>query len=142
MITFDIIPAYVNAFIFVFLAVLHVYWVAGGEWGIAGTIPTDSNGRRTFIPRKGGTLVVALGLFLFAAINLMYIGLLRVDIEQSILRYAIIGVGGLFLLRAIGDFRYIGMTKRFTRTTFAVRDKWIYIPLCLVLVLGHVLLLM
>ncbi|MGJ1432356.1 DUF3995 domain-containing protein [Sphingobacterium spiritivorum] len=142
MITFDIIPAYINAFIFVFLAVLHVYWVLGGEWGIAGTIPTDSNGRRIFVPRKGGTLFVALGLFLFAGINLMYIGFLQLDIEESLLRYAIIVVGAIFLLRAIGDFRYVGITKRFTQTTFAVRDKWIYTPLCLLLVLGHILLLL
>ena len=43
------------------------------------------------------------------------------------------GVGAVSLafgLRALGDFRYVGFSKRVRDGVFARRDTWLYSPLC------------
>jgi hypothetical protein len=40
------------------------------------------------------------------------------------------------LARAVGDFKYVGFSKRVRGTPFARLDTWIYSPLCLLLALG------
>ncbi len=43
------------------------------------------------------------------------------------------GLGGVLLLRAIGEFRYVGLFKRVRGTRFATLDTWLYTPLCAML---------
>jgi Protein of unknown function (DUF3995) len=45
-------------------------------------------------------------------------------------------LGAVFVLRALGDFRLMGFFKSVRGTRFAVRDTWLYSPLCLLLGLG------
>jgi hypothetical protein len=40
------------------------------------------------------------------------------------------------LLRAVGEFRYVGLFKRVRGTKFAVLDTFVYSPLCLLLGAG------
>jgi len=47
-------------------------------------------------------------------------------------------LGGIFGLRAVGDFRWVGFFKRERGGAFAVRDTWIYSPLCALLSAGCV----
>lgn len=120
---------YINIAIFIFLSVLHVYWAIGGRWGTKAVIPADSNGRPLFKPSGAGTVTVAIILFLFAVLDLAYI-----DTSLPVLKYlpqGILLVGILFLARAIGDFRYIGFSKRHKRGAFAKMDYIFYSPLCL-----------
>lgn len=122
---------YINIAIFIFLSVLHVYWAIGGKWGTKAVIPADGNGRPVFKPSGVGTVLVAILLFLFAVLDLAYI-----DTSLPALKYlpqGVLMVGILFLVRSIGDFRYIGFFKRHRRSAFARMDYIFYSPLCLVI---------
>jgi hypothetical protein len=44
----------------------------------------------------------------------------------------------VLLLRAVGDFHYVGFFKRIRNTRFAKMDTLIYTPLCLALAVGVV----
>lgn len=44
---------------------------------------------------------------------------------------ALAGVGILFLLRAIGERRYVGIFKRVRGTPFAKNDDRVFVPLCI-----------
>ncbi|WP_307347298.1 DUF3995 domain-containing protein [Metabacillus malikii] len=39
----------------------------------------------------------------------------------------------IFFLRAIGDFKYLGFTKKIKNTNFSKYDTALYTPLCLYL---------
>jgi hypothetical protein len=45
-------------------------------------------------------------------------------------------LAGVFLLRAVGDRKYVGFFKRVRGTAFARWDSRLYAPLCLALGLG------
>lgn len=120
-----------DALIFVALAALHVHWALGGRWGSNGVVPDRGGGskEKLFVPGKAMTLLVAAGLFAFATV-----AVLRIAVPAfEPVRYAVAAVGVVFLLRAIGERRYIGIFKRVRGTTFAKNDDRIFIPLCLFL---------
>ncbi len=39
-------------------------------------------------------------------------------------------LAGIFLLRSLGDFKYMGLLKKSTRSAFARMDTQLYVPLC------------
>ncbi len=127
----------INAFIFFLLAALHLYWAVGVGETMDATLPTDSNGRKLFRPGRMITLVVALGLMAFGLCNMVYAGWLDSNLEQKYIHCAILLIAILFLLRAIGDFRYIGITKRHKQSRFARWDTYLYTPLCFTLAITH-----
>lgn len=128
-----------NTIIFFLLAALHLYWVVGGSSGMDVTIPTDGNGRKLFRPGRGITFVVAFGLFVFGLCNMAFAGWWSIGISQVYIRYGILLIAIIFLLRAIGDFRYIGLSKRHRQSRFARWDTRLYTPLCLILAASHFL---
>ena len=103
----------------------------GGSWGYRAAIPTDGNGRKLFRPGPVATFAVALGLTLFALINILLTGLMPVVFPKDYLRVALMIIAGIFLLRAVGDFRYVGFSKQYRKTRFAEMDNRFYSPLCL-----------
>lgn len=130
----------INIVIFLSLSAIHFYWLAGGGSGLDATIPSDSNGHKLFQPGRGATLIVALGLLLFGLCNLAFAGWISVGMDHQYIRYGILLIAIIFLMRAIGDFRYIGLTKRHKQSSFARWDTKLYIPLCLALAASHFLL--
>ena len=120
------------------LSVLHVYWAFGGTWGIAAAIPV-SGGRPAFTPSRASTLLVAFGLAVAAFAVLLQGRMLRLGLPPLLVIWLNIGLGLIFLARAIGDFRLVVFFKRHHGTLFAVRDTWFYSPLCLLLALGFFL---
>jgi hypothetical protein len=140
--TIQMIGMYIHATVFTILGILHVYWACGGRWLIRHTIPTDRNGEQVFTPGRLGTSVVALGLFGFAVVNLIWMDVIHTQIDTTILRMLMTGIAILFFIRAFGDFKYVGWTRRFEASAFAKRDRTVYTPLCALLSLGHVLLIM
>ncbi len=46
------------------------------------------------------------------------------------------GLALVLLLRAVGDFRYVGFFKSVGGTRFATMDTWCYSPVCLALSIG------
>ena len=122
------------------LAGLHLAWVCGLSWGAAGAIPSSSDGQPAFRPGRLATLVVAIGLLLFAALPLLRFGLLPTDWSPRQLPHLLWVPCGIFLLRSVGDFRYCGVFRKIQDTRFAHLDKLLYTPLSLFLGLAFLFL--
>ncbi len=115
------------------LAFLHLYWLFGGSWGKGSTLPTRAkSGERLFTPGPWSTLAVAAALIIAALIVGWRGGLLALPLPAWTPRLGIWAVAAVFLLRAIGEFRYIGLFKRVRGTRFARQDTLLFTPLCLV----------
>lgn len=99
--------------IFAALSLLHIYWALGGRVAVAAAVPSE-NGHAMFEPGPVACLAVALALGSAAAISAMRVGLIAM----------------VFIVRAIGDFRFVGFFKRVRGSVFARRDTLIYSPLC------------
>jgi len=125
-------PAIAACLILVSLGILHIYWAAGGAAGKDAAIPTK-DGRPLFSPAPIGTAVVGLILFAMAALVAAKIGWLAAPALQRPVHVGIWLLAILFLLRAIGDFRYVGFFKRVRDSRFAKLDTVAYSPLCLLL---------
>ncbi|WP_028547155.1 DUF3995 domain-containing protein [Paenibacillus taiwanensis] len=114
------------------LSALHVYWMLGGRWGSTAVIPTRGN-KPLFKPRKIGTLGVAW-LLACAAVIMIGMG----GLTQPLLPDWAYQCGGwvifsVFLLRSIGEFRWVGFFKKEKGTPFAGWDSALFSPLCLLL---------
>jgi hypothetical protein len=120
---------------FVFLAGAHVYWAFGGRLAVGTTIPT-AHGTRLFEPSPTATLMVAAALLIFACAIAAARGWLGDRIPMSIIRLLIFGISLVFLLRAIGDFRYVGFFREVSDTPFAYWDLRLYSPLCVAIALA------
>ena len=127
MIVFPII----NTVIFVLLALLHVYWALGGKWWLKNAIPKtkDTLDVAVFHPGVFITLVVAAGLLGFGALH-FYTLQDAFHFMDAFLPWGIGGIALIFALRAIGDFKYVGLFKRVYNSDFAIYDTRYYIPLC------------
>lgn len=121
--------------VFVLLSLLHIYWLCGGHFGIGAAIP-EKNGQPAFVPSKFSTLIVAISLFACAVLITALAGWIALPLTRGTLNKLGLGLGGLFLLRAIGDFRLVGFFKRVRGTRFSKLDTTLYSPLCLGLALG------
>lgn len=129
--------------IFMLLGVLHFYWVFGGKWALDTAIPTDEKGEMLFKPGKMATLVVALGLFLFGLFYLSVGGFISVSLPGRLSGYTEWIIPGIFLLRAMGDFKYSGLFKKVNQTKFGKKDTLIFTPLCIIIgVLGLLIVLL
>ena len=128
-----------NVSVFILLALLHFYWAFGGKWAFDHVIPTGSNGKKLFHPSSLGTLIVAICLMACAWINLACFSRAGSVTGHNYLRYGIRAIGIIFLLRALGDFRYVGFTKRYRKSGFAIRDTLFFSPLCFFLGLSHLI---
>jgi hypothetical protein len=129
------IAAILNVILLLIISGIHVYWAFGGKWGAALAIPDlpQRTGAKAFSPGPLATLLVAAGLAAMAGLHLHKIGWLAIPLPHWLNKYGLLAVGGIFFLRVIGDFRYIGFFKRVTDTPFARMDTALYIPLCLVI---------
>ncbi len=114
------------------LAMIHVYWALGGPLGKSGTIPTR-DGSQLFTPTRFTTFLVAFGLFVMSALNAAKIGWIAASEISKFVRAGLWLTAAIFLLRAVGDFRYVGFFKRHRESRFAKFDTLLYSPLCLLL---------
>jgi len=119
--------------IFVVLAAIHVYWAFGGKGGSAAAIPTRLNNKPVINPGVVDCLVVAFGLFCFGAFVLMRSGIIFFSLPQWLFNYGLWAISAIFLLRAIGEFRYVGCFKKIKNTQFGRMDTKYYSPLCLLI---------
>lgn len=117
------------AIIFIFLSGLHLYWALFGLKDPASVLPADTNGSLKMRPGKLGTILVALFLSFFASI---YLNKVLNFIHLDGLQYISTGIGIVFLLRSIGDFKYVGFFKSIKGTRFSTMDQRYYAPLALV----------
>ena len=125
--------------VFLLLAALHVYWALGGRWGASVAVP-EVDGRPAFRPGRGATVSVALLLALAAAVIAIRSNLVQSP-ALSVLP-AKLGAWTLFavfLLRAVGDFKRVGLFKATRDTAFARYDTFLFSPLSLAIALGCLL---
>ncbi len=120
-----------NTLIFLGLSAIHIYWAMGGRWAFDTALPTKPDGQFLFKPSALSTLLVAIGLFMFALITLGNYGLFDHWIDRKYIQFGMWTISFVFVLRAIGDFKFTGFTKKNKHTQFADRDTKIYSPLCL-----------
>jgi hypothetical protein len=77
------------------------------------------------------TLTVAFGLLLFGFITFGNSSVLSFGIDERYFTWGDLVISVIFLIRAVGDFKYIGFFKRIQETPFAKMDSKFYSPLCL-----------
>ncbi|MCC5623721.1 MULTISPECIES: DUF3995 domain-containing protein [Bacteria] len=121
----------INALVFFLISAIHIYWALGGKWGAAYAIPGNMKGQLSFQPGALATLTVAFGLMVFSFLMLTGSGLVSFSPIDRFKDTALYIVSGIFLVRAIGEFRYVGLTKKIRNTAFALLDTRYYTPLCL-----------
>ena len=118
--------------IFSFLSFLHFYWGFGGKKWLNEVTPKKANGEELFVVKPLHSLIVGIGLLLvglFVNFRIGYIGAYYPNLSK----YGMIFLGTIFMLRALGDFKYVGFFKKIKNSDFAIRDSKIYSPLCLVI---------
>ncbi|WP_028594418.1 DUF3995 domain-containing protein [Paenibacillus assamensis] len=113
------------------LSGIHLYWVAGGKGGFLAAIPSDGSELK-FRPTKMATSVVAGGLAL-AGLFVLELGEVMEGLifPDWLFLYGGWILSGVFILRAVGDFRWVGFFKKQKGTLFAKWDTLLYSPLCL-----------
>ncbi len=117
--------------LFVFLGLLHVYWAFGGKIGVNKVIPVI-DGKPTMTPGVTITLIVAIVLFGCGAVVFMLGFYDLTSLPQgSLIIYAGWALSGIFIVRAIGDFKVLGFFKKINTTEFSKYDTHYYSPLCL-----------
>lgn len=129
-----------NGSILIVLSGIHFYWALGGKAGIESTLPTDLEGKRVLNPKKMDSALVAVFLLIFALLLFRKAGLLDFYLPHLISRFGSGIITFIFLLRAMGDFRYVGFSKKIKSTPFAELDTKYFSPLCLLLGINGILL--
>lgn len=121
--------------IFFALALLHFSWALGSSWGFLAALPTNAEGDLLLQPTSSDSAVVGFGLFAFGIFYLIQTHWINKTLPFKLNR--IIGwiIPGIFLLRAVGDFTFVGIFKPPIETAFAQADFYFYSPLCLLIAL-------
>lgn len=125
-----IIITFILFLIFMTLSALHFYWGFGGKWGSRAVVPTKENGIPVFVPRTISTFVVAVGLLCFGLFYLINYGFIEMSFPIWLDKTGFWIIASIFILRAIGDFNYVGFFKKHKRSKFAINDTKYYSPLC------------
>ncbi len=119
--------------IFISLGGIHFYWLFGGVWALKKVIPTRENEENSLAIPKIATLIVGLVLVSFGLVYLLKSRLIEFQVPNWFINYGYWFIPSIFILRAIGDFNYVGFFKKINHTTFAKADSKVFIPLCLVI---------
>ena len=125
--------------VFFLLALLHFRLALnprfGANFGKGGSVPSVG-GKPLFTPTRKATVAVGVVLLLFATLVAATSGLLPLGLPPMLLSSLSYGLALGLLLRALGEFRYLGFFKRVRGSKFATLDTFVYSPLCLLLAAG------
>jgi Protein of unknown function (DUF3995) len=121
--------AILNAAIFLALGALHFYWALGFTWALDVVVPTKPTGEKMLRPSVAASTVVGIGLSMMSLVYLASAGNWLSEFPQLI-KYSTLAIAIIFLLRAIGDFKWVGLFKKIATTAFAKNDTRYYVPLC------------
>ncbi len=115
----------------IILSLIHFNWFIGGKFGLKASLPTNENGEKVLKPTKMDSAIVGAGLLLFSLFYLSKIDLVGFQFPTWITTLGNIIIPLIFILRAIGDFKYVGFFKKIKTTYFAKMDSKLFSPLCL-----------
>jgi hypothetical protein len=126
----DVVTWLVSGVLFL-VSGIHWYWMAGGTKGSSAAIPAR-NSELLFRPTKIATAVVA-GAMAAAGWFVLELGEVvgRLLFAGWFYTYGGWALAGVFLIRSIGEFRWVGFFKQEKGTLFAKWDTRLYSPLCL-----------
>lgn len=125
--------AIILSLIFLFLSFIHFYWVIGGRKSGHAVFPTKDDTIKPKMPGAIPTLVVAFGLLSVSLFIMIKAEKLNFSIPLWLDKSGLWIVAAIFILRAIGEFNYVGFFKRTRHTKFAQNDTKYYSPLCLII---------
>lgn len=115
------------------LGLIHFNWVIGGEFGFSESLPTKESGERVLNPKKIDSAIVGIGLTIFGVFYILKSGIIDYNLPEWTMKYGSWIIPSIFLLRAIGEFKYVGFFKRVKKTKFGKLDTKFFSPLCLVI---------
>ncbi len=128
---------FINSLIFLGLGALHLYWANGGEKFANSVLPElPDNGKPVFTPTPTITALVGFGLLMVSFIGWYCVFAVPIH-KMGIINWYSLVLGIVFGIRAIGDFKYVGLTKKVKGTTFAENDTLYYTPLCIYLAITN-----
>ena len=127
-----IIFSVILVIVFYFLSLIHFNWALGGQWGFNESLPTNLEGKRILNPKKRESFIVATGLLFFGCFYFLKLELISFTTDETIFKYLGWIIPAIFLLRAIGEFKYVGFFRKVRSTPFAKKDQQLFTPLCLV----------
>lgn len=114
------------------ISLVHFYWALGGrKWADVVFPQFAGTSKPVFTAGIWATIFVAFIFLSFSVVIFLktFAPVFRIS-NHWIGIYAWV-IAALFLLRAIGDFRYVGFTKTVRSTIFAAYDTKIFTPLSL-----------
>nr|WP_295864846.1 DUF3995 domain-containing protein [uncultured Chitinophaga sp.] len=130
-----LLPAVVAATILVVISAIHFYWAFGGRWGMDKALPVNAAGELMLTPGAGATFIVAFGVLFFALVAIGNTGAFDAWVSRRLIGWTTRGIAAIFALRAIGDFKYVGLFRKVKTTPFGRRDTRYFTPLCILLCL-------
>ncbi|WP_052666384.1 DUF3995 domain-containing protein [Nitriliruptor alkaliphilus] len=115
-------------------AAVHVVWATGrAATSAAAALPTTPDGGSVLgRPSPTTTIAVALALATYA----ITLAALVFWPSLPLVRLAVVGAVVILVLRAAGDGRYVGFSKRVRATRFARLDDALYTPIVTSLAIG------
>lgn len=115
------------------VAALHVHWSFAGTRKGTAAVPSLPNGQPLFSPGPLACIAVAVALSTLTAALLWAVFVPTVAWPlRTVLTLALI----VLTLRAVGDGRFVGFSKRVRDTAFGRADDALYTPLVVLLCLG------
>lgn len=115
------------------LGMIHFNWVIGGKFGFTESLPTKENGERVLNPKKIDSAIVGIGLTVFGIFYIFKSGLIEFNLPEWIMKFVSWIIPLIFLLRAIGEFKYVGFFKSVKKTDFGKLDTKFFSPLCFII---------
>ena len=122
-----------------FLGLLHFYWAVGGRAGLAASVPQKSDGSPVFAPGPAAAAAVGVALWMASAVLLVRLACCTYFVAPRLATWShagCIALSSIFLVRAVGDFRFVGFFKTLRSTHFATLDTLLYTPVCVILSVG------
>lgn len=95
----------------------------------------NEQGTRVLNPTPADSIIVGIVLLLFGLFYLFLVGLTKPKLLVIVRNIGLWVIPIIFILRAMGDFKYIGFFKQIKSTEFAHYDTIFYSPLCLTIAL-------
>ncbi|WP_190809359.1 DUF3995 domain-containing protein [Flagellimonas sp. S3867] len=116
--------------VLIILAILHFFWALFGIKEPGAVVPTALGSNQVKTPNKIMAALVGVILLGFAFV---FINKIINYVAFGWLRYVSIGIGIIFIVRAFGDFKYVGFFKTAKNSKFSALDTRYYSPLCLLM---------
>ena len=127
-------PILFNLSVLIALTTIHFFWLVGGKTGMKYAFPHNSkHKKKMYHPGKFILFITTIVLAGMTWFCVAQTGSFNSILNNDTIRWGNRITGIIFILRAIGNFKYIGFTKTFKEGEFAQLDTYVYCPLCLVI---------